>query len=94
MDNIDIKFNLPVSIIKEGKQYIAYTPALDLSSCGKTSKIARSRFEEAVEIFFDELIKKGLLEKALLDLGWKKIKAQWAPPTLVSTKMQSFCVSA
>jgi hypothetical protein len=63
MDNIDIKFNLPVSIIKEGSQYIAYTPALDLSTCGKTAKVAKFRFEEAVGIFFDELIKKESLEK-------------------------------
>jgi predicted RNase H-like HicB family nuclease len=88
---MDIK--LTVSIIKEGKQYIAYTPALDLSTCGKSEKEAKKRFEEAVGLFFQELTKKGTLEKALIELGWKKVKTQWSPPKVVSTNMQNFCVA-
>jgi len=38
------KFNLTVSVIKEGRQYIAYSPALDLSTCGKNEKEARKNF--------------------------------------------------
>jgi hypothetical protein len=72
MENINIKFNLPVSIIKENSRYVAYTSALDLSTCGKTIKIAKDRFDEAVNIFFEELIKNETLEQVLLDLGWQK----------------------
>ena len=45
MRNVKLEFNLPVSIIKEDKSYVAYTPALDLSTSGKdyeqTKKIMR-----------------------------------------------------
>ncbi|MEK7537372.1 MAG: hypothetical protein AAB619_00155 [Patescibacteria group bacterium] len=45
---------LPVSILREGKRFIAYTPALDLSTSGKTFEQAKQRFEEAAELFFEE----------------------------------------
>ncbi|MFA5249165.1 MAG: hypothetical protein WC397_01340 [Candidatus Paceibacterota bacterium] len=88
-----MNIKLAVSIIKEGKQYIAYTPALDLSTCGKSEKQAKKRFEEAVDVFFQELIERGTLENVLADLGWKKIKTQWAPPKIISTDVQKFCVA-
>ena len=54
MEKPNIEFNLTVSVIKEGKQYIAYSPALDLSTCGKNEKEARKNFVEIVDIFFAE----------------------------------------
>lgn len=57
-----LEFNLPVSIIKEGKSYMAYTPALDLSTSGKNYEESKKRFSEAVDIFFEEIIKKGTIE--------------------------------
>jgi RNase P/RNase MRP subunit p30 len=93
MENLNIKFNLPVSVIKEGARYVAYTPALDLSTCGKTIKIAKKRFNEAVGIFFEELIKSETLEQVLLGLGWQKKRAEWTPPAVVSSETQSFCVA-
>lgn len=75
---------LGVEIIKQGKVYIAYARALDLSTCAKTQRAAKKNFEEIVEIFIDELVEKGTLESVLNDLGWKKIKKQWEPPKVVS----------
>ena len=43
--------NLPVTIFKEGKSYVAYSPALDLSTSASTYKKARIRFLEIVEFF-------------------------------------------
>ncbi len=77
------KYSLPVSILKEGKYFIAYTPVLDLSTSGKSYKEAKLRFNEAVQIFFEELIEKGTLEKVLADLGWQKVQKQWTPPLLI-----------
>jgi D-aminopeptidase len=73
MKNIKLEFNLPISIIKEGKSYIAYTPALDLSTSAENYEQAKKRFSEIVNIFFEEIIKKGTLENVLGDLGWRKI---------------------
>ena len=59
------KFSLPFSILKERKYYIAYSPALDLSTSGKTFEEAKRRFEEVVEIFFEEVLEKGTLDNVL-----------------------------
>ena len=76
--------NLPVSVFKEGKHFIAYTPALDLSTSGKTHEQAMARFNEATDIFFEELAQKGTTEEVLLGLGWEKVKKHLAPPSLIA----------
>ena len=94
MKNVKLDFNLPVSIIKEGKSYIAYTPVLDLSTSGKNYEEVKKRFSEIVNIFFEEIIKKGTIENVLKDLGWKKVQAKWNPPVLVSQESQNIKVLA
>lgn len=79
---------LPVSIFKEGKLFVAYTPALDLSTSGKTYEEVKKRFDEAVAIFFEYTTKSGTLGGVLTDLGWHKIKNQWAPPAIVSQSIE------
>ena len=60
-----MQITLPVSFLKEGSSYVAYTPALDLSSCGKTLKEAKKMFAESVQLFFEELEKMGTTEEVL-----------------------------
>lgn len=82
---INIEGNIPVTFLKEGKTFVAYSPVLDLSTCGATFKEAERNFSEALSIFFEECIKHNTLEKALLACGWKK-KAHppsWHPPFVV-----------
>lgn len=40
-----LNVGLPVSIQKEGAMYIAYTPALDISTFGKTKGEAKKVFQ-------------------------------------------------
>lgn len=75
---------LPVSILREGKRFIAYTPALDLSTSGKTFEQAKQRFEEAAELFFEEIERQDNLATVLAGLGWQKIEHRWAPPVVVA----------
>ena len=56
---INLNLQLPVSVFKEGKHFIAYTPVLDLSTSGKNYEEVKKRFKESVNIFFEELVKKG-----------------------------------
>lgn len=84
--------NLPVSFLKENDQFVAYTPALDLSTSGKTLEQAKKNFTEAVKIFFDEIISMGTFEEVLLDLGWKKQAHDLIPPLVVSQGMESVSV--
>jgi predicted RNase H-like HicB family nuclease len=65
-----IQVGIEVLIGKEGKYFVVYCPALELSSYGKSEKEAIKNFETEVEIFIEETEKKGTLEKILLKLGW------------------------
>ena len=87
--NKSIVFNLPVSFLRESNQFVAYTPALDLSTSGTTIEEVKKNFTEAVEIFFDEIVKMGTLEDVLLDLGWKKQNKDFIPPVVISQGMES-----
>ncbi len=76
-----IEVNLPVQFIKEGKEYIAYCPALDISTSGSSIAEAKEMFFELVHLFFEEILKKGTLEEVLLECGWTKTaKSKWEPP--------------
>ena len=55
-----LNFKIPVTIFKEGDMFVAYTPALDLSTSGKTFVQVRERFSEAIAIFFEEIEKLGV----------------------------------
>ncbi len=89
-----LEVKLPVSIFKEGKQFVAYTPALDLSTSGKTYEEVKKRFSEVVDIFFADTAKKNTLDSVLKDLGWRKTKKQWAPPTVVSQGLEEVRIPA
>lgn len=81
-----VEASLPISIIKENDKFVAYTPALDISTYGHTYEEARKRFGELVEIFFDELCEMGTVEEVLEDCGWTKVttpQTAWIPPTVV-----------
>lgn len=90
MVKVKYSFSLPVVMFREGKNYIAYTPSLDLSTSGKSYEQAKKRFEEVVEVFFEEVQERGTLEKVLTGLGWEKIKREWTPPAIVATETQTF----
>jgi predicted RNase H-like HicB family nuclease len=86
-----IKAELPVIIFKEGKKFVAYSPALDLSTCASTFEQARKRFAEAVDIFFQEILEMGTLEDVLKECGWQKIskpREQWIPPHIIAQVQQ------
>lgn len=75
--------NLPVVIFKEDKTFIAYTPALDLSTAGENFEAVKEKFDQAVKIFFEEVNEKGTLEEVLAENGWRKINKSWQAPTTV-----------
>jgi hypothetical protein len=83
-----IEAKIHVIFFREGKKVVAYSPALDLSSCGNTEKQARKRFAEALEIFITETHKMGTLSEVLEECGWCKPLKQgtWSPPTYKSVE--------
>ncbi len=89
-----LKYSLPVSILKEGSCFIAYTPALDISTSSDTFEGAKERFGELVQIFFEELSEKGTTDKVLSELGWQKVERKWSPPVVVANSSQEFTIPA
>ena len=60
--------------------FIAYSPELEVASCGPTEEKARENLKEAVSIVLEEMQKKGKLAELLTELGFQKEKKQWIPP--------------
>ena len=89
-----IQFSLPVIVMKESSGFVAYSPALDLSTVGETFDKAKARFDEAVGIFFEEIVEKGTLNEALEESGWQKVNRKYTPPVIVGQQTESFSVPA
>ena len=67
-----LNVSLAVTFLREKDQFIAYSPALDLSTAGDNLEQAKRRFSEAVEIFLEETAVKKTLPDVLTELGWQK----------------------
>lgn len=91
-----LSVELPVVFIEEDETVIAYTPALDLSTCGSSRAEADKMFQEAVRIFFNDLVENNTADEVLGGLGWKRdeIKSSWIPPKIsqesVGVKIPTF----
>lgn len=79
---IPLSLTIKITVDKRSKDapFVAYTPELDIASCGKTEEKARQNLHEAVEIMFAEVKKKGKLTEFLEDLGFQKENKNWIPP--------------
>lgn len=88
-----LKFSLPVSIFREGDRFVAYTPALDLSTSADSFGKAKERFSEIVNIFFEEIKEQETLKEVLEELGWEKLKEDWSPPALIAQEATEIQVS-
>jgi predicted RNase H-like HicB family nuclease len=88
------EISLPVSIFKEGDSFVAYTPALDISTCADTQDKVMANFDELVRIFFEELERNNNVDEVLSSLGWQKINKVWAAPEEVSHSIKKYQVLA
>jgi len=83
LQKLIMKANLPVIFLKEKGQFVAYTPALDLSTSGRTLAQTERRFVEVASIFLEECYKMGSLDEVLCNLGWENHHDAWMPPVVV-----------
>ena len=81
----NLSFKLSLVVSKHGKRFVAYSPALDISTSGKTEKEAKKRFSETVQIFLEEIFEAKTANEVLSELGWKKIQKVWVPPKIISS---------
>lgn len=88
-----ISFNLPLTILKEKEKFIAYSPAIDLSTSSNNFEEVHKRFMEAASLFFEEINNKKTTNEVLEDLGWQKIDEKWFPPVVVAQESEVVSVS-
>jgi hypothetical protein len=77
-------FSFDVHIFKEGDAYVAYVPALDLSSCGATDDEARQNIRDAVRGFLATSANMGTLDEILQEAGYEREGENWRAPEFVS----------
>jgi len=65
-----MKARIPVLFFQEGKKVVAYSPALDISSCGDTMNEAERMFAESAAIFLQEIKDMGTEDDVLAECGW------------------------
>lgn len=73
-----------VHTFKEGSTYVAYVPALDISSCGATGDEARKNIKDAVQGFIETSADRGNLAEILEESGYVREGESWRAPEFVS----------
>lgn len=85
------KVKVPINVLRcrATKEFVVHSPALDLSSCGRTESRAIAMFGEAVHLFLSEIERMGTIDDVLAELGWSKVRNVpfgWVPPELLHQK--------
>lgn len=73
--NKTIEIQLGVLIFQEADSYLAYCPALELSTYGDSVNDAKEAFEDLIKSYAEECARAGTLEKDLRDHGWMMHKS-------------------
>ena len=75
-------------VFQEGGTFVAYSPKLDVSSCGNTIDEARKNLTTAVRLFLEEAARMGTLEEILSEAGYEaKDPNRWVAPRIVATEL-------
>jgi hypothetical protein len=83
------EITLSAQVWKEGTSYIAYSPELDISSCGKTAAQAKSSLRQAVSLFMEQAARMGTLATILEESGFERRGKTYRPrPVLAREKMK------
>jgi predicted RNase H-like HicB family nuclease len=77
-------FSFDKDIFREGDVYVAYVPALDISSCGETDEEARRNIRDAVRGFLATSADLGTLGEILEEAGYRREGDDWRAPEFVS----------
>ena len=67
------RLGLAVMCRKEGDAFVAYLPALDLSTHGETFEDAMAASKTAAKAFIEQLIQMGTLDEVMTELGWERV---------------------
>lgn len=83
-DNADTEYKFQIEFYvfrQEDGTYIAYCPALDISTCAETYNDTISDFYEMFQLHIECCVNSGTLNEDLLAHGWKVRKKSITPPS-------------
>ncbi len=93
-----ISAEVTVNLLREDDCFVAYCPDLDLSTHGDSPEEAMKHFQEVLDIFFEDITKKGSLAQVLEDCGWTRVEIdhtpKWIPPAIIAQKQFKIPISA
>ena len=61
---------LPAWFHRDGRQWLAWCPEIDVMTQGPTRKGSLESLREAVELWFESCIERGVLDAALKEVGF------------------------
>lgn len=73
---VEFSAKLPVKFVVKSNWVVATCPILDISSQGKTEKIAKKHLKEALSLFFRSCFERGTLEAVLKQCGFKAVEPE------------------
>jgi predicted RNase H-like HicB family nuclease len=74
-------------VLMERDTFVAYSPELDVSSCGSTAEGARRNLQTTVRLFLEECERMGTLDDVLLESGYSRSSSgEWIGPRMVATE--------
>jgi predicted RNase H-like HicB family nuclease len=77
---INLNVRLEAAFKKEGRHWLAWCPALDVMTQAGSRPAAMKALKEAVELWFESCIERGVLDKALREAGFRRSKPGEAIP--------------
>lgn len=81
---MDIKIPLTIKLTEDKQSksapWVAYTPELDVASCGTTQEKAKQNLVECVQIVLKGATEDGNLKDLLLEAGFEISKSKVKPP--------------
>lgn len=77
-----VNSQLAVFLFREDENYIAYSPALDLSGYGKSEEEARQSFDIVLKEYFAYALSEGTLYQDLQKHGWNVHNDQITTPCI------------
>ena len=67
---------------RDGREWLVWCPAIDVMTQARTKKQALESLSEAVELWFESCIDRGVLDDALKEVGFTKVPSDETPGEL------------
>ena len=71
LNTIEMRISLGCFLRRDGDQWVAVCPAVDVGSQGADKREAIQSVQEAVQLWFESCIERGTLPQALRELGFR-----------------------